>query len=194
MYVSTVDGAKISNVESLVLRQNGGPTLSMIVDGISNDSTWVVKEGSSCIIRTVVDSDFFKPSFRGSKRTNLVAEGSVGLKGDTADADFRIEVPLRASRLTSYMTRHGLVIAIFIIVLLVIGVWAFCVYRQNLSRGRLESLSASVDLRASEEERFVAIFTIWQQSKSLDMPILTYDTWSSSSSEDEKEAIDQTET
>jgi hypothetical protein len=88
--------------------------------------------------------------------------------------------------------------------MLVIGVWAAFVTMANMSRTRPEDLSPQ-ELLDIEEKRLIAIFTIWHQSqhsktqvpKQVDEEIIhepgimpTSETWSTSSSEEEKEEIE----
>lgn len=192
---------QIANVEALTFHQ-GGLSFSTIADGSSNDVTWVVKDGSSCMIRTRLDQDFFKPSFRGTKRTSALAQGAVGLEGNTT-AHFEIEIPLQTSRLTSYTAGNGVIIAFCILLLIVIGLWALFVTVASLSRNRAESLTPEKALEI-EERRLVEIYTIWLQSQwsktnaeettnevvAQPVSVGVSRTWSSSSSEEEKEEIE----
>ncbi len=175
---------------------------SPIVNGASNEQTWVVKNGESCIIRTRLNKEFFKPSFRGSKRQSLVADGTIALFGATASFD--MELPLKSSRLVSYVSGHGIIIASCLLVLLVIGLWAAIVTMANMSRTRPEDLSPQ-DLLEIEERRLISIYTIWHQSQHnktqvsdvadkeiIQQPVVVSvsETWSTSSSEEEKQEIE----
>ena len=191
----------IGNVKTLDFRQDD-LLFSPIANGRSNENTWIVKNGESCIIRTRLDTEFFKPSFRGSKRQSLMVEGTIALFGETAS--FEMELPLQSSRLVSYISGHGIIIAFWILIMLVIGLWAAFVTMANMSRTRPEDLSPQ-ELLDIEEKRLIAIFTIWHQSqhnktqvpKEVDGEIIhepgimsTSETWSTSSSEEEKEEIE----
>lgn len=196
--VWSVEGLKIDDVQALTFHQDD-KSFSTIVDGISDDFTWVVKERNSCLIRTRLDKDFFKPSFRGTKRTSVRVEGTVGLQDDVV-ANFELAIPLQTSRLTSYVSRHGLIIAFFVLLLLLIAAWALFVTMASISRTRPESLSPE-KLREIEERRLMEIYTIWYQSQwSKTSPTQGTDehsdrtlsaSWSdSSSSEEEKVEIE----
>jgi len=200
---STTDGMEIDDVQALTFHQDG-IVFSTIADGSSDEHTWVVKEGDSCMIRTRVHPDFFKPSFRGAKRKSVMVEGTVGLQSDVS-VDFEIEISLQSSRLSSHVSGHGLIIAFFILLFLVISVWAAFVTIASITRTGPESLEPE-QLFEIEEKRLMDIYSIWIQSqwsktKSADsseesatqqtVPVSSSETWSSSSSsEEEKEEIE----
>jgi hypothetical protein len=98
---------------------------------------------------------------------------------------------------------HGVIIAFFILLMLVIGLWAAFVTMASISRTRPESLHPE-KLLEIEEKRLIEIYTIWHQSKwgktqfkdttdetfTQRVPVTSSDTWSSSSSEEEKVEIE----
>ena len=201
--VTAAKGMKIADVQALGFHQEDGTVHSTIVDGESDDYTWVVKEGASCMIRTRLDRDFFQPSFRAAKRKSLMVEGTVGLQDDLS-TDFELELPLQTMRLASYVSKHGIIIAFCILFLLVIVLWAAFVTMASISRARPESLDPD-KLLEIEEKRLIEIYKIWHQSKwgktqFMDVteditivqtiPVTSSDTWSTSSSEEEKVEIE----
>lgn len=197
--LSTIDGMEIADVQALTFHQDGN-IFSTITNGSSDELTWVVKDGASCMIRTRLDQDFFKPSFRGTKRNSVMVEGTVGLsQGDAAANAFEIELALQTSRLTSYVSGYGIVIAFSILLLLVIGAWALFVTMASISRSRPESLEPE-KLLEIEEKRLMEIYTIWHHSQwsktkptdrnednaARTVSMTSSDTWSSSSSSEEE--------
>jgi hypothetical protein len=131
-----------------------------------------------------------------------MVEGTIALFGETAS--FEMELPLQSSRLVSYISGHGIIIAFCLLIMLVIGLWAAFVTMANMSRTRPEDLSPQ-ELLDIEEKRLIAIFTIWHQSqhnktqvpKEVDGERIhepgimsTSETWSTSSSEEEKVEIE----
>lgn len=157
----------IANIESLSFHQEG-LSVSTIVEGTPDDYTWVVKSRNKCQIRTrVMDHAFFKPSFRGNKRTSLAVQGIVTFEGnDAGSKQFEMEIPLKTTRLISYVAKNSYVFAFGGLLLIFIGVWAAIVaWAKSSRRYRLEVLTPE-KVKKIQERRATEIYTIWHQSTS----------------------------
>jgi hypothetical protein len=157
-------GMEIAGIESLTVHQ-GGLSLSPIVEGKKEKSTWVVMDTASrtqCTIRTRLDGDFFKPSFRGVRRNSLMVEGLVMME-DNGLVEFQMEIPLKSARLIDYVTQRSYVVAFCVLLFIAIGVWAVIVTMASGSRTRPTSFTQE-KLAELEEKRFMEIYTIWYQS------------------------------
>lgn len=157
-------GMEIKGIESLTVTQDG-LSLSPIIEGKKEKSTWVVIDSNSrtqCTIRTRLDEDFFKPSFRGVRRNSLMVEGLVMLENNSF-MEFRIEIPLKSARLIDYVKRHAYVVAFCALLSTAIGAWAAIVTVASGSRTRPTSFTQE-KLAELEEKRFMEMYAIWYQS------------------------------
>jgi hypothetical protein len=157
-------GMEIVGIESLTVHQ-GGLSLSPIIEGKKEKRTWVVIDPNSrtqCTIRTRLDGDFFKPSFRGFRRNNLMVEGLVMMENNGI-VEFQTEIPLKSVRLIDYVKRHSYVVSFSILLLISIGAWALIVTMASGSRTGPTAFTQE-KLAELEENRFMEIYTIWYQS------------------------------